>query len=66
MRTLEKQGLLDRQIEFLPTDAELSARKARGQGLTRPELSVLLSYSKLVAFQQLLESDIPEDPYLSK
>lgn len=66
IRTLEQQGLLDRQIEFLPSDAELSARKARGQGLTRPELAVLLSYSKLVAFQQLLESDIPEDPYLSK
>ena len=66
IRTLEQQGLLDRQIEFLPSDAELSQRKARGQGLTRPELSVLLSYSKLVAFQQLLESDIPEDPYLSK
>jgi glutamate dehydrogenase len=66
IRTLEQQGLLDRQIEFLPSDAELSARKARGQGLTRPELSVLLSYSKLVAFAQLLDSDIPEDPYLSK
>ena len=66
IRTLEQQGLLDRQIEFLPSDAELSARKLRGQGLTRPELSVILSYSKIVAFQQLLESDIPEDPYLSK
>jgi len=66
IRTLEQQGLLDRQIEFLPSDAELSARKARGQGMTRPELAVLLSYSKLVAFQQLLDSDIPEDPYLSK
>lgn len=66
IRTLEQQGLLDRQIEFLPSDAELSQRKARGLGMTRPELSVLLSYSKLVAFNQLLESDIPEDPYLSK
>lgn len=66
IQTLEAQGLLDRQIEFLPSDAELAERKARGQGLTRPELSVLLSYSKLVAFQQLLDSDIPEDPYLSQ
>ncbi len=66
IRTLERQGLLDRQIEFLPSDAELSARKARGLGLTRPELAVLLSYSKLVAFQQLLASDVPEDPYLSQ
>src|SRR5262249_56048079 len=48
IRTLESQGLLDRQIEFLPSDAEIAERKARGQGLTRPELSVLLSYSKLV------------------
>ncbi|MEO5962833.1 MAG: NAD-glutamate dehydrogenase domain-containing protein, partial [Thermomonas sp.] len=66
IRTLEAQGLLDRQIEFLPSDAEFADRKSRGLGLTRPELAVLLSYSKLVAFQQLLDSDIPEDPYLSK
>nr|WP_246109195.1 NAD-glutamate dehydrogenase domain-containing protein [Vulcaniibacterium gelatinicum] len=66
IRTLEAQGLLDRQIEFLPSDAELAERKARGQGLTRPELAVLLSYSKIVLFQQLLNSDVPEDPYLSK
>ena len=36
IRTLESQGLLDRQIEFLPSDAELAERKARGLGLTRP------------------------------
>lgn len=66
IRTLEAQGLLDRQIEFLPTDKEIAERKARGQGLTRPELAVLLSYSKIVLFQQLLNSDVPEDPYLSK
>ncbi|ODU45294.1 MAG: glutamate dehydrogenase [Lysobacteraceae bacterium SCN 69-123] len=66
IRTLEGQGLLDRQLEYLPSDAEFSERKARGLGLTRPELSILLSYSKIVAFQQLLESDVPEDPYLSK
>jgi glutamate dehydrogenase len=66
IRTLESQGLLDRQIEFLPSDAEIAERKARGMGLTRPELSVLLSYAKLVAFQQLLDSDVPEDAYLSK
>ncbi len=64
--TLESQGLLDRQIEFLPSDAELVERKSRGIGLTRPELSILLSYSKIVLFQQLVESDVPEDPYLSK
>jgi glutamate dehydrogenase len=66
IRTLEAKGLLDRQIEFLPSEAEFAERKARGLGLTRPELSILLSYSKIVLFQDLLDSDVPEDPYLSK
>jgi glutamate dehydrogenase len=66
IRTLEAQGLLDRQIEFLPSDIEFAERKARGLGLTRPELSILLSYSKIVLFQQLLDSDVPEDAFLSK
>ncbi len=66
MRTLEEAGQLDRQIEDLPSDAELLERKSRGEGLTRPELCVLLSYAKLVAYPELLASDVPEDPYLSK
>ena len=66
IRTLESEGLLDRQLEFLPSEAEFAERKARGLGLTRPELSILLSYSKIVLFQQLLDSDVPEDAYLSK
>ncbi|TAM63367.1 MAG: NAD-glutamate dehydrogenase [Rhodanobacter sp.] len=64
--TLESEGLLDRQVENLPSDAELTERKARHQGLTRPELAVLLSYDKIKLYQQLLDSDVPEDPYLSK
>ena len=66
IRTLEEEGLLDRQIEFLPSESELAERKARRQGMTRPELSVLLSYSKIKLFQQLLDSDVPEDPHLSQ
>lgn len=66
IRTLESQGLLDRGLEYLPSDAEFAERKARGQGLTRPELSILLSYSKIVLFNQLLDSDVPEDAYLSR
>jgi glutamate dehydrogenase len=66
IRVLEAEGLLDRQIESLPSDAELSERKAKHQGLTRPELSILLSYAKIKLYQQLLDSDVPEDPFLSK
>ncbi len=66
IRTLEAEGMLDRQVESLPSDAELTERKTRGLGLTRPELSVLLSYDKLKLYQQLLDSDVPEDPFLSR
>jgi glutamate dehydrogenase len=65
IRTLESRGQLDRQIESLPSDAELAERRTHHLGLTRPELAVLLSYSKIVLYQQLLESDVPEDPLLS-
>jgi glutamate dehydrogenase len=63
---LENEGLLNRQLEFLPEDEELTERRNKGEGLLRPELSVLLSYSKIRLYQQLLASDVPEDPYLSR
>lgn len=66
IRWLEGQGLLDRQLEFLPSDEEFKERRARGLGLSRPELSVLLAYSKIQVYNELLVSSVPEDPYLSK
>jgi glutamate dehydrogenase len=63
---LESQAILDRQLEHLPGDDELTERRNRGEGLTRPELAVLLSYSKIVLYQQLLASDLHEDSYLSR
>ncbi|MGY6630706.1 MAG: NAD-glutamate dehydrogenase [Wenzhouxiangella sp.] len=63
---LERQGVIDRDLEQLPDDEALRDRVARGQGLTRPELSLLLSYGKITLYQELLASDVPEDPYLSR
>jgi glutamate dehydrogenase len=65
IRSLERDGDLNRAIEFLPTDEELAERKKRGLGLTRPELSVVLAYSKIWLSNHLLASDVPEDSYLS-
>lgn len=62
--TLERKGLLDRELEYLPDNETLRERMARSEPLTRPELSVLLSYSKIFVYQELLDSDVPEDPYL--
>ncbi len=65
MRTLERAGDLNRALEHLPDDEAIEERRRQGRGLTRPELAVLLSYGKLSLYPRLLESDIPEDPYLS-
>ena len=63
---LESEGILDRDLEKLPHDEELTRRRGIGLGMSRPELSVLLSYSKIMLYRQLLDSDIPEDPWLSQ
>jgi len=63
---LESRGKLDRAIEFLPTDEQLNERVATGKGLTRPELSVLISYSKIELQQALLDSRVPDDDYLAR
>jgi glutamate dehydrogenase len=65
IRTLERSGDLNRALEFLPSDDELSDRRKSGVGLTRPELAILLAYSKIWLNNHLLASDVPEDPYLS-
>ncbi|MDE1984879.1 MAG: NAD-glutamate dehydrogenase, partial [Gammaproteobacteria bacterium] len=65
MRALEKSGLLNRSIEFLPGEEELKERRAAKRGLTRPELAVLLAYSKIAIYNALLGSDVAEDPYLA-
>jgi glutamate dehydrogenase len=65
MRFLEKKGRLDRAIEFLPTDDEIAERKARSVGLTTPEQAVLLAYSKMWLSDELVASDLPEDPWIA-
>ena len=66
MQALEQRGHLDRAVEFLPDDSEIGERRKRGQGLTRPELAVLLAYAKLTLYSDLLESSVPDDPYLGR
>ncbi|WP_425350224.1 NAD-glutamate dehydrogenase [Phyllobacterium phragmitis] len=63
MADLEKQKLLDRKVETLPDDQALMEREKRGIALTRPELGVLLAYAKLVLVDQIVKSDLPDDPY---
>ncbi len=64
IRALERAGRLDRAVEFLPDDETLAARRAAGLGLTRPEIAVLLAYSKMTLYDEILASDVPDDPFL--
>jgi glutamate dehydrogenase len=65
IKHLEKAGKLHPKIEFLPSDEELASRKAAKIGLTSPERAVLLAYSKIMLYDQLLASNVPNDPYIS-
>ncbi|MFC4011483.1 NAD-glutamate dehydrogenase [Nonomuraea purpurea] len=64
LRRLERDGLVNRELEFLPSDKTLAERRQARLGLTAPEFSVLLAYTKLVADAELLGSDLPDEPYL--
>ncbi|HEY0940199.1 MAG TPA: NAD-glutamate dehydrogenase [Steroidobacter sp.] len=64
IRRLEVSGLLDRGLEFLPASEEIAERHQAGRGLTRPELAILLAYAKMALYSNLIDSDVPEDPYL--
>lgn len=66
MQALEAQGRLNRTIEFLPSDEEIARRKAHKQGLTAPEGAVVLAYSKMAVFDELLASNLPDDPFYSR
>jgi glutamate dehydrogenase len=66
IRFLSQLGKLNRELEFLPSEEVLTERKAAGLGLTAPEFAVLLAYTKIAVYDDLLESDVPEDPYLSR
>ena len=64
IRGLERTGRLDRKNEFLPDDEAIAERIQRGQGFTRPEIAVLLSYAKMELYDELLASALPEDRYM--
>ena len=65
MSVLEAQGHLNRTVETLPNDVELAERYQAGKPLTRPEIGVLLSYAKLTLFDEILQSDLPDEPYFA-
>ena len=65
IRRLERDGALDRSIEFLPGAEEIAERLAVQGGLCAPELSVLIACVKIGLFQRLLASTLPDEPFVA-
>ncbi len=64
LNSLEKSGALNRKVEFLPTSKDIAKRQSDKIGMTRPELCVMLAYSKMDLYPQILASKLVKDPYL--
>ncbi|MFO1038643.1 MAG: NAD-glutamate dehydrogenase [Geminicoccaceae bacterium] len=66
LHKLERQGRLNRDLELLPSDAEIEIRRKAGRGLTRPESAVLLAYAKMTLYEDILATDLPDRTYLAR
>ncbi len=64
LRQLLREGRVSLETDGLPDEKEIAARRSAGTGLTTPELAVLLAHTKIAAGQQVLASDLPDDPSL--
>jgi glutamate dehydrogenase len=63
---LVRRGQLDRELEDLPSEEELAERDVNGGGLTAPEFAVILAYVKIALEREILDSDLPYDPWVSE
>ena len=66
MQSLESEGVLEREIEYLPSGEEMADRRRAGRGMARPELAVLLAYAKQGLANALLASSLPDSQYLEQ
>ncbi|SHE50082.1 glutamate dehydrogenase [Microbulbifer donghaiensis] len=58
INALESEGRLKRALEFIPDNEQITERQNKGQYLTRPELSVLISYVKVKLKEDLQSAEI--------
>jgi glutamate dehydrogenase len=65
IRALEREAALNRELEYLPSEKTIAARRSEHRGLVAPELAVVMAYCKIHLYVELLESDLPDDPYLA-
>ena len=61
---LDRQEDFSREQERLPENATLEKRRAAQAGLSRPEIAVLLAHTKRAIYQDILQSTLPDQPYM--
>ncbi len=61
---LEREGWLDRALEFLPSDKQLAERQSTGAGLSTPEFAVLIAYTKNANVIEIMKTDLPDNRVL--
>ncbi len=66
IRKLEREGRIRRRLDVLPADKDIAERRSAGTGLTLPEYSVLLAHTKIATAQEVLASEVPDDPFLRR
>lgn len=66
IKELAQAGFINRELEFLPDEQTLYQRKIYNKGLTRPELAILFAYSKNIIKKEILDSELPEEPYIAQ
>ncbi|HUC56958.1 MAG TPA: NAD-glutamate dehydrogenase [Streptosporangiaceae bacterium] len=66
IRKLEREGRIRRRLDVLPADKDISERRSISGGLTLPEFSVLLANTKIACEEEMLHSELPDDPYLRR
>jgi glutamate dehydrogenase len=66
IRKLEREGRIRRRLDVLPADKDIAERRSASSGLTLPEFSVLLAHTKIAAGQEVLASEVADDPYLRR
>jgi glutamate dehydrogenase len=66
LRKLIRDRRLSAERDVLPGEREIAERRSAGRGLTNPELALLLAHTKIEASEEVLESGLPDDPYLHR
>lgn len=64
--SLEKFGLLNRDVEFLPAEEEVARMLTDGEGFCSPQLSVLMSYARTAIKNEVIHSELPEKDFLCR